>query len=323
TIMGMDLLQGGHLTHGSPVARSGKFYNAVSYGVDPETERLDYDAIRALAVEHKPKIIIAGYTSYPYAPDWHKFREIADEVGAYLMADVAHVAGLILGGVFPNPVGIADVVSFTTHKTLAGPRGAVIITHRPDIAAKVDRGVFPGEQGGPHVNSIAGLAVALRLAYTDQFKALQRQTVANAVRLAEKLQSRGLRIAYGGTNTHMLLLDCKTIVGPDGTPLSGDMAARILDLAGIVANRNTIPGDPSALRASGVRLGTPWITQRGFREAEIDRLGDIIADLLQACIPFSYTGRKRAEPRAKVDFEALQRAKLAVRELADSVGIDT
>ena len=323
TIMGMDLLQGGHLTHGSPVARSGKFYNAVSYGVDPETERLDYDAIRALAVEHKPKIIIAGYTSYPYAPDWHKFREIADEVGAYLMADVAHVAGLILGGVFPNPVGIADVVSFTTHKTLAGPRGAVIITHRPDIAAKVDRGVFPGEQGGPHVNSIAGLAVALRLAYTDQFKALQRQTVANAVRLAEKLQSRGLRIAYGGTNTHMLLLDCKTIVGPDGTLLSGDMAARILDLAGIVANRNTIPGDPSALRASGVRLGTPWITQRGFREAEIDRLGDIIADLLQACIPFSYTGRKRAEPRAKVDFEALQRAKLAVRELADSVGIDT
>src|SRR5690606_39149193 len=160
TIMGMDLLQGGHLTHGSPVARSGKFYNAVSYGVDPETERLDYDAIRALAVEHKPKIIIAGYTSYPSAPDWHKFRAIADEVGPYLLADVAHVAGLILGGVFPNPVGIADVVSFTTHKTLAGPRGAVIITHRPDIAAKVDRGVFPGEQGGPHVNSIAGLAVA-------------------------------------------------------------------------------------------------------------------------------------------------------------------
>lgn len=323
TIMGMDLLQGGHLTHGSPVARSGKFYKAVSYGVDPQTEKLNYDTIRQIALEHRPKIIIGGFTSYPYAPDWHAFRAIADEVGAYLMADVAHVAGLIIAGVFPNPVGIADVVSFTTHKTLAGPRGAVIITHRSDIASKVDRGVFPGEQGGPHVNSIAGLAVALRLAYTEQFKELQRQTVKNAARLAQKFVERGLNVGYGGTNTHLLLLDCKNIVGADGTPLSGDMAARILDLAGIVANRNTIPGDPSALRASGVRFGTPWITQRGFREEQIDKLGDLIADLLFACVPFSYTGRKRAEPRAKVDFEVLQRVKREVRDLSASVGIDT
>lgn len=323
TIMGLDLLQGGHLTHGSPVARSGKQYHAVSYGVDPKTERLDYDAIRALAQEHKPKLIIAGYTSYPYAPDWEQFAEIAHEVGAYLMADVAHVAGLIIGGVFPSPVGIADVVTFTTHKTLAGPRGAVIITHRGDVASKVDRAVFPGEQGGPHVHAIAALAVALRLAATEQFKELQRQTVINAERLASKLGARGLRIPYGGTDSHMLLVDCKSVVGADGTPLSGDQAARILDLAGIVTNRNTIPGDPSALRATGIRIATPWITQRGFREAEIDHLGDLIADLLFACVPFSYMGRKRPEPRAKVDFETLMRVRLAVRHLAQSVGIDT
>lgn len=323
TIMGMDLLQGGHLTHGSPVARSGKFYKAMSYGVDPVTERLDYEAIRKLALEHRPKIIIAGYTSYPYTPDWQAFREIADEAGAYLMADVAHVAGMIIGGVFPNPVGIADVVSFTTHKTLAGPRGAVIITHRADVANKVDRAVFPGEQGGPHMHAIAGLAVSLRLAASQQFRELQQQTVKNAARLAARFEARGLRVAYGGTDTHMVLLDCKSVVGADGTPLSGDIAARVLDLAGIVANRNTIPGDPSALRASGVRLATPWLTQRGFREAEIDRLGDIIADLLQACSPFSYTGKKRPEPRAKVDFEVLERSKRAVRELAMNAGIDT
>ncbi|MBE2268784.1 MAG: serine hydroxymethyltransferase [Anaerolinea sp.] len=323
TIMGLDLLQGGHLTHGSPVARSGKQYKAVSYGVDPVTERLDYDAIRALALEHRPKLIIAGYTSYPFPPDWKAFKQIAEEVGAYLMADIAHVAGLVIAGVFPSPVGIADVVSFTTHKTLAGPRGAIIITHRSDVANKVDRAVFPGEQGGPHVNSMAGLAVALRLAYTDQFRALQQQTVANATRLAAKLEARGLRIPYGGTGSHMVLVDCKSVVGADGTTLSGDIAARILDLAGLVCNRNTIPGDPSALRASGIRLGTPWVTQRGFREAEIDQLADLIADLLQACVPFSYTGKKRAEARAKVDFDTFQRVKNAVRDLAGSVGIDT
>ena len=323
TFMGMDLLQGGHLTHGSPVARSGKQYKAIPYGVDPKTERLDYGQILEIARQHRPRLIIAGYTSYPFAPDFNEFRKIADEVGAYLMTDVAHVAGLIIAGVYPNPVGIADVVSFTTHKTLGGPRGAVIITHRSDVASKVDRGVFPGEQGGPHVHAIAALAVSLRLAFTDQFHELQRQTVKNAVRLAEKLTSRGLRIPYGGTDTHLLLIDCRSVVGADGTTLSGDMAARILDLVGIVANRNTIPGDTAALRSSGVRLGTPWVTQRGFKEAEIDRLGDIIADVLCSAIPFSYTGKKRPEPRAKVPFDVLMRAKNAVRELSASVGIDT
>lgn len=323
TFMGLDLLHGGHLTHGSPVNRSGKYYNATSYTVDPVTERLDYDAIRAAALEHRPRMIIAGFTSYPYQVDWQAFRSIADEVGAYLMADVAHVAGLIIGGVYPNPVGIADVVTFTTHKTLAGPRGAVIITHRSDISSKIDRAVFPGEQGGPHVNSIAGLAIALRLAYTDQFKELQKRTVDNAARFVERLAARGLKIGYGGTNTHLFLVDCKNIVGKDGTTLSGDMAARILDLVGIVCNRNTVPGDPSALRASGVRIGTPWISQRGFGEAEIDKLADIIADVLLACVPFSYMGKRRAEPRAKIPFDVYEDAKRRVQALAASVGIDT
>jgi glycine hydroxymethyltransferase len=323
TIMGLDLLQGGHLTHGSPVNRSGKQYKAVSYSVDPQTELLDYEAIRALALEHRPKIIIGGFTSYPFAPDWARFRAIADEVGAYLMADVSHVSGMIVAGVYPNPIGYADVISFTTHKTLGGPRGAVIITHRPDVSNKIDRAVFPGEQGGPHVNAIAALAVALRLAGTQQFRKLQEQTVANAVRLSDKLTEHGIRVAYGGTDTHMVVIDCRPLKGADGTSLSGDIAARVLDLIGIVANRNTVPGDVAALRSGGVRFGTPWITQRGFGIAEIDRLAEIIARVLKACVPFSYTGKKRGEPRARLDFDVLQQARLDIAELAQEAGIDT
>ena len=323
TVMGMDLIMGGHLTHGSPVNRSGKFFNIISYTINPETEKLDYEQMMELALEHKPKMIIGGYSSYPFTPDWHEYRKVADAVGAYLLADVAHVAGLIAAGEYPSPVGITDVVSFTTHKTLNGPRGAVIITHRKDLSGKIDRGVFPGEQGGPHINAMAALSVALRLATTDQFKQLQQQTVVNAKRLADKLEARGLRLPHGGTNTHLMVVDCKSVVGPDGTTLSGDMAARILDLVGVVANRQTIPGDTSALRPSGIRLGTPWITQRGFKEEEIDILGDIIADVLQACVPFSLMGRIRPLARAKVDFDVLQHAKVRVRDLSASVGIDT
>lgn len=322
TVMGMDLIMGGHLTHGSPVNRSGKYYNIVSYTINPETERLDYDQMMALAREHKPRLIIGGFSSYPFAPDWQAYRVIADEVGAYLLADVAHVAGLIVAGLYPNPVGIADVVSFTTHKTLNGPRGAVLITHRKRLSNLIDRAVFPGEQGGPHVNSMAALAVALRLAGTEQFHQLQQQTVVNAQRLAHKLASRGFHLPHGGTDTHLMVLDCDSVVGPDGTRLSGDMAARVLDLAGIVTNRQTIPGDSSALRPTGIRLGTPWVTQRGFRESEIDIMGDIIADVLGACVPFSLTGRVRPLPRAKVDFDILQSAKVKVRDLAGRIGID-
>ncbi len=323
TVMGMDLIMGGHLTHGSPVNRSGKYYNIVSYGIDPASEKLDYERMRELALEHRPRLIIGGFSSYPFAADWKAYREIADEVGAYLLADVAHVAGLIAAGVYPNPVGIADVVSFTTHKTFNGPRGAVLITHRRDLSAKLDRAVFPGEQGGPHINTMAGLAVALRLAATEQFRELQSQTLANAKDLAQKLSARGFRLPYGGTDTHLLLLDCKSITGADGTALSGDMAARILDLAGIVVNRQTIPGDTSALRPSGLRLGTTWLTQRGITAADIDALGDIIADVLEACRPFSLTGRVRPLARAKVDFDALQAAGRRAQELAMRLGIDT
>ncbi|MCY3778937.1 MAG: serine hydroxymethyltransferase [Chloroflexi bacterium] len=323
TVMGMDLIMGGHLTHGSPVNRSGKYYNIVSYGIDPASEKLDYDRMRELALEHKPQLIIGGFSSYPFAADWKAYREIADEAGAYLLADVAHVAGLIAAGVYPNPVGIADVVSFTSHKTLNGPRGAVLITHRRDLSSKLDRAVFPGEQGGPHINAMAGLAVALRLAATDQFLQLQSDTLVNATRLADKLDSRGFRVPYGGTDTHLLLLDCKSITGADGTALSGDMAARILDLAGIVVNRQTIPGDSSALRPSGIRLGTTWLSQRGITAADIDELGDIIADVLDACLPFSLTGRVRPLARAKVDFDALQTAGQRAQELAARLGIDT
>jgi glycine hydroxymethyltransferase len=323
TIMGMDLLHGGHLTHGSPAARSGKQYNAVFYGVHPETELIDYEAARATALQQRPKIVIGGYSSYPMAPDWQKLREIADACGALLMADIAHVAGLVAAGVYPSPIGIADIVTFTTHKTLGGPRGAVIITHRADLAKKLDRGVFPGEQGGPHMNSIAALAVALKLARTEQFKALQAQTVKNAARLAEKLREYGLRLVYGGTNTHLLVVDVSAIRGADGTPLSGDMAARILDLIGITCNRNTIPGDTSAARPSGIRLGTPWITQRGFREPEIDRLASIIAHTLKAAQPFSYDGKGgKDDLRAKVPFEALTDARHAVAQLCAEAGID-
>ncbi len=323
TVMGMDLVMGGHLTHGSPVNRSGKFYNIVSYGIDPKTEKLDYDRMRELALEHKPRLIIGGFSSYPFAADWNAYREIADEAGAYLLADVAHVAGLIAAGVYPNPVGIADVVSFTTHKTLNGPRGAVLITHRRDLSTKLDRAVFPGEQGGPHINAMAGLAIALRLAATDQFRQLQTQTITNAIRLSDSLNARGYRTPCGGTDTHLLLLDCKSVTGADNTALSGDMAARILDLAGIVVNRQTIPGDTSALRPSGIRLGTTWLTQRGITAADIDALGDIIADVLDACLPFSLTGRVRPLARAKVDFDALQTAGARVHDLAARLGIDT
>jgi glycine hydroxymethyltransferase len=323
TVMSMNLVVGGHLSHGAPVNRSGKFFNIVSYEVNPETEQLDYDRMMEIALEHKPKMIIGGYSSYPIAPDWQKYREVADAVGAYLLADVAHFAGMVSAGVYPNPVGIADIVTFTTHKTLGGPRGAVVMTHRKDLAPKLDRGVFPGEQGGPHMNIVAGLAVAMRFAQTDQFKQLQHDTATNARVLAETLQERGLGVPHGGTDSHMLVVDLKPLKGADGTSLSGDMAARILDLIGIVCNRQTIPGDTNALRPSGIRLGTPWITQRGFDEAMTRELGNIIADVLQACVPFAFMGRIRPEQRAKIDFDVFQEARLKVRDLIDRAGIDT
>ena len=322
TILGMNLLHGGHLSHGSPVNRSGKFYNAIHYTVDPDTERLDYDAVEALAREHRPKFIIAGYSSYPWAVDWARFRAIADAAGALLFADIAHVAGLVAAGVYPSPVGYADVITFTTHKSLCGPRGACILTTDGSLARKLDRAVFPGEQGGPHVNVFAGVALTFKLAQTEQFRHLQAQIVKNCAALTARLQARGFRIPYGGTDTHLTNLDCRSVRGPDSTALSGDQAARLLDLAGIVVNRNTSPGDNSAANPSGIRLGTPWITQRGLREAETEAVADIIADVLQAATPYTMEGRKGGLGRAKVGFAALEEAWLRTRALAEGAGID-
>ncbi len=322
TIMGMNLLHGGHLSHGSSVNRSGKFFNAIHYNIDPKTEQINYDQIQELATQHKPKFIIAGYSSYPWTVDWARFREIARSVGAYLFADIAHVAGLVVAGVYPSPVGYADVITFTTHKSLCGPRGACILTTDPALARKIDRAVFPGEQGGPHVHVFAAIATTFKLARTPQFRQLQEQVVKNCITFTQRLKEHGFHIPYGGTNTHLMNLDCGSVRGPDDVPLSGDQAARILDIAGIVVNRNTIPGDKSALDPSGIRMGTPWVTQRGFKEKQMVALADILSDLLKATTPFSQTGRKGDERRARVDFTALETAKIAVRDLAEQAGID-
>ena len=276
TILAMALAEGGHLTHGSPYSMTGKRYRAVFYHTDPATEQLDYDEIRRLAHEHKPKLIVAGFTSYPWAPDWTAFGRIAREVGAYLLADVSHLAGLIVGGVCAHPLPHADAVMFTTHKTLCGPRGAVILTKDADVARKVDRAVFPGLQGGPHANKMAAIAAALRIAQDSQFAAMQRLTVSNAVALAEGLSSEGIRIAYRGTDTHLVLVD----LIPLG--LDGGIAARALDRAGIVCNRNVLPGDKSGRTVHGIRLGTTWVSQWGWGSREMERLAGIIARVLNA-----------------------------------------
>jgi glycine hydroxymethyltransferase len=321
-LMGMNLLHGGHLTHGSPANRSGKLYSSVSYTVDPDSEQIDYQAVEALALQARPKIIIAGYSSYPWVPDWQRFRAIADAVGAYLMADIAHIAGLVVAGACPSPVGVADVVTFTTHKSLCGPRGAAIVTHKAALARKLDRAVFPGEQGGPHINTIAAQAVAFKLATSETFRSLQRQIIENCVALTEALQQEGFRIPFGGTNTHLTNVDCGSVRAADGAPLSGDMAARILDVAGIVVNRNTIPGDSSALNPSAIRLGTPWITQRGFTRDETSELGRVIAGLLKSCRPFRMTARRGESLQARVEFKALEATKIRVRDMALAHGID-
>ncbi|HZK17036.1 MAG: serine hydroxymethyltransferase [Anaerolineaceae bacterium] len=322
-ILGMDLLHGGHLTHGSPVNRSGMVYNAYHYTVDPKTERLDYDEILKLAKEAKPKIIIAGYTSYPWIPDWQKFREIADEVGAWLLADISHIAGMVAARKVPSPIGIADVVSFTTHKTLCGPRGAVVICHDRELGEKIDKGIFPGEQGGPHVNTIAAMALTFKLATTNQFVELQEQTLKNAKALSDAFKELGVRVSYGGTDSHMCLIDCKSYKSPAGVPLNGDLGARILDLAGIVVNRNTIPGDKSALRSTGIRMGSTWLTQRGFKENDFKQIAGLIDGLFKATTPYYMIGRSGNKTRAKLDFETLIRINSEVRTMADAKpGID-
>jgi len=323
TIMGLALPQGGHLTHGSPFNISGRRYNVVSYAASRATEKLDYDQIMELALKHRPRIIVGGFTSYSWAPDWEKFREIADAVGGLLMADVAHTAGMALAGAYPNPVGIADVTTFTTHKTFFGPRGAAIMTTDEDLAGLIDNAVFPGRQGGPHANKFAALAVAARIAQTEEFKRLQHRIVDNCAALAEGLQKRGLKLAYGGTNTHLLVVDLNPLRSAEGFPLKGEMAARILDLAGIVVNKNTIPGDEDAGEASGIRLGTPWLTQRGMGTAEMDKIAELIHRIIVNIKPFTYMGLTGPLWRGKIDLDILEEVKLEVAELARGAEVET
>ena len=322
TVMGMALTEGGHLTHGSEFNVTGKRYQIVSYTVDPNTGRIDYDRMRSLAKEHRPRMIIGGYTSYPWQPDWKAYREIADEVGAVLLADIAHTAGLVIAGAYPNPIGIADVVTFTTHKTLCGPRGAMILSTDPAIASAIDTAVFPGEQGGPHVNKFAAIAVALKIAQSKGFHDLQHKIVENAASLAEALAKEGLTLAYGGTNTHLLVLDLRPIKSETGFVMLGEIAARILDLVGIVCNKNTIPGDHSAGDAHGIRLGTPWATQRGMGKGEMSELARIIAKVLKAIRPFSYPGLTGELSRGKLPVSVLEEAKSEVRALVARVDPD-
>ena len=269
--MGLELSQGGHLTHGSPVNFSGKRYHAVSYKVDKETEQLDYDEIKKQAIEEKPKVIVCGYTAYSRTVHFDRFREIADACGAYLMADIAHIAGLIAGGAHPSPAEYADVITTTTHKTLRGPRGAIIMC-KEALAKKIDKAVFPGSQGGPLDHVTAAKAVCFRNAMEPEFREYAQQVVRNAKALAEELQSRGLRLVSGGTDTHLLLVD----LSPRG--LTGKEGQEALEKAGIIVNKNTIPYDTQKpFVGSGIRLGTPALTTRGMKESEMKEIGQMIA----------------------------------------------
>lgn len=278
TVLGMSLAHGGHLTHGSKVSFSGKLFNAVQYGVDTKTGLIDYDNVAALAREHQPKMIIAGFSAYSRVVDWQKFRDIADEIGAYLMVDMAHVAGLVAAGEYPNPVQIADVTTTTTHKTLRGPRGGMILAKsNPEIEKKFNSLVFPGTQGGPLMHVIAAKAVALKEAQQPDYKAYQAQVVKNARVMAQQISDRGYDILSGGTDNHLVLLDLRQ------QGLTGKDAEAALGAANITVNKNAVPDDPqSPFVTSGIRLGTPAVTTRGFKEEEITLLADWLCDVLDS-----------------------------------------
>jgi glycine hydroxymethyltransferase len=276
TVLGMSLDAGGHLTHGAPINFSGRIYHSVQYGLNAETGEIDYDQVSALAQEHKPKMIVAGFSAYSRVLDWQKFRDIADSVGAYLMADMAHVAGLVAVGEYPSPVNIADVTTTTTHKTLRGPRGGLILAREnEEITKALSSRVFPGSQGGPLMHVIAAKAVALKEAMQPDFKAYQIQVKKNARRMAEVLQERNYKIVSGGTDSHMFLVD---LIDKDVTGKDADAA---LGKANITVNKNAVPNDPrSPFVTSGLRIGTPAVTTRGFGEAEVAELAGWIADIV-------------------------------------------
>lgn len=275
TIMGMDLSHGGHLTHGSPVNVSGKWFKVCHYGVSPETEQLDYDQIRELALQHRPKLLICGYSAYPRVIDFEKFRRIADEIGAYLLADIAHIAGLVATGLHPSPIPYCDVVTTTTHKTLRGPRGGLILTGDLELGKKLDKSVFPGTQGGPLEHVIAGKAVAFGEAMTPEFKAYCAQVIENARALATQLQKRNFKIVSNATDNHLMLVDLRCI------GMTGKQADQLVSGVNITANKNTVPFDPeSPFVTSGLRLGSPAMTTRGMGKAEFTEIANIIADRL-------------------------------------------
>lgn len=276
TVLGMSLADGGHLTHGAAVNFSGRLYNAVQYGIDHDTGLVDYDAIAKLAQEHRPKMLLAGFSAYSRTLDWQKFRDIADSVGAYLMVDMAHVAGLVAAGVYPSPVQIADVVTSTTHKTLGGPRGGIILAKsNPDIEKKLNSALFPGSQGGPLMHVIAGKAVCFKEALAPEFKAYQQQVIANAQTIANGFIERGYDVVSGGTDNHLFLLD---LISKDITGKDADAA---LGRANITVNKNAVPNDPrSPFVTSGLRLGSPAVTRRGFKEAECREMTGWMCDVL-------------------------------------------
>jgi glycine hydroxymethyltransferase len=287
TVMGMNLTDGGHLTHGSPVNMSGKYFHIVPYGVDKETERIDYDALQKTAEECKPKLIVAGASAYARIIDFPRLAEIAKSVGAYLMVDIAHIAGLVATGLHPSPMLYADVVTTTTHKTLRGPRGGMILCKNAEFGKQFNKAIFPGIQGGPLMHVIAGKAVAFKEALSDEFKEYQKQVIKNAAMLADTLTAKGFRIVSGGTDNHLMLVDLRT------KNITGKEAEKLLDDVGITANKNTIPYEPlSPFVTSGIRLGSPALTTRGFKEDDMKKVAEIIALVLDH--PNDEDSRKKA-----------------------------
>ena len=301
TILGMSLAAGGHLTHGAQRTISGMWLKSVQYGIRLDDGLIDYDQAEALAREHKPKLIVAGISSYPRIVDWARFKKIADEVGALLMVDMAHVAGLVAAGIYPSPVGIADIVTSTTHKTLRGPRGGVILTNNEELAKKINSAVFPGLQGGPLMHVIAAKAVAFSEALRPEFTTYAKQIVANAKILAEVLIKRGLKITTGGTDCHLMVVDLTPL-----ETLTGKEAEKVLERAGLTCNKNAIPNDPrSPFVTSGLRFGTAAGTTRGFKEKEFAKIGNMIADVLEGFVKNGEEGNKALEEKTKAEVVAL------------------
>jgi glycine hydroxymethyltransferase len=295
TMLGMNLTHGGHLTHGSPVNFSGKLFRVVAYGVRPDTETIDFDQVRALALEHRPKLIVVGASAYPRIIEFAPFREIADEAGCMVMADIAHVAGMVAAGLHPNPVPHCEFVTTTTHKTLRGPRGGMILC-REDMAKKLNSSIFPGTQGGPLMHVIAAKAVALREAMTPGFHTYQKQLLSNAQAFAGRLSARGFRLVSGGTDNHLLLVNLKD------TPLTGKDAEENLEQVGITVNKNTVPFETrSPFVTSGIRIGTPAVTTRGMKEPEMERIANMIAEVLSAPGDLTVKQRVSREVRALCD----------------------